>query len=135
MGGRRVTELLVDTHVLIWAMTEPQKLTSAADAALADPDTVVWVSAASAWEIATKVRIGKLPGAESLVLDYAQHLERWYATPLPVDSADSILAGSIAWEHRDPFDRMIVAQAIRRGLPLVSADTVFDGLQGVERIW
>lgn len=130
-----MTELLVDTHVLLWALTEPQKLTSAADEALADPETVIWVSAATAWEIATKVRIGKLPGAESLVLDYPRHLATWYATQLPIDSADSLLAGSMVWEHRDPFDRMIVAQAIRRGLPLVSADKVFDGLPGVDRLW
>lgn len=130
-----MSELLVDTHVLLWAMAEPEKLTPAADEALADPDTVVWVSAATAWEIATKVRIGKLPGAESLVLDYLRHLESWYAAELPLDSADSILAGSLAWDHRDPFDRMIVAQAIRRGLPLVSADRAFDGLSGVDRVW
>lgn len=130
-----MSELLVDTHVLLWAMAEPHKLTPAADAALADPDTVVWVSAATAWEIAAKVRIGKLPGAETLVLDYPRHLESWYATQLPIDSADSLLAGSLAWDHRDPFDRMIVAQAIRRGLPLVSADTVFDSLPGVDRLW
>lgn len=130
-----MTELLVDTHVLLWAMAEPEKLTPAADDVLADPDTIVWVSAASAWEIATKVRLGKLPGAESLILDYARHLESWCATPLPIDSADSILAGSLAWDHRDPFDRMIVAQAIRRGLPLVSADTVFDSLAGADRLW
>lgn len=130
-----MTELLVDTHVLLWALTDPQKLSSAADEALADPDTVVWVSAATAWEIATKVRIGKLPGAETLVLDYSRHLESWRATQLAIDSADSLLAGSIAWEHRDPFDRMIVAQAIRRGLSLVSADKVFDGLPAVDRLW
>ncbi|ATG50260.1 PIN domain nuclease [Brachybacterium vulturis] len=130
-----MTELLVDTHVLLWALAEPGKLTPAAEDALADPDTIVWVSAASAWEIATKVRIGKLPGAESLILDYAQHLERWCATPLPIDSADSILAGSLVWDHRDPFDRMIVAQAIRRGLPLVSADEAFDSLAGADRLW
>lgn len=130
-----MTELLVDTHVLLWAMAEPEKLTPAADEVLADPDTVVWVSAATAWEIATKVRLGKLPGVEPLVLDYARHLESWYATQLPVDSADSLLAGSLAWAHRDPFDRMIVAQAIRRGLPLVSADKVFDSLPGAGRLW
>lgn len=130
-----MSELLVDTHVLLWAMAEPEKLTPAADEALSDPDTVVWVSAATAWEIATKLRIGKLPGVDSLVLDYSRHLASWYATQLPMDSADSILAGSLTWDHRDPFDRMIVAQAIRRGLPLVSADKVFDSLPGVDRVW
>lgn len=135
MGGRRVNELLVDTHVLIWAMTESSRLSADANSALADPDTTLWVSAATAWEIATKVRIGKLPGAELLVLDYPRHLESWWARSLPIDSADSVLAGSLAWTHRDPFDRIIGAQALRRALSLVSADRVFDELSGVDRIW
>jgi PIN domain nuclease of toxin-antitoxin system len=128
-------EVLVDTHVLLWAMTEPERLTAAAEEALADLDTSVWVSAASSWEIATKVRIGKLPGAEFLVVDYGEHLRRWHAESIPILSADALVAGSLVWEHRDPFDRMIAAQSLRRGLPLVSADAVFDAVPGVHRIW
>lgn len=128
-------ELLVDTHALIWAMTEPERLSAAAEEVLADPDTVVWVSAASAWEIATKTRIGKLPGGEVLVVDYGGNLERWFAFSLSIEAPDSLLAGSLTWEHRDPFDRMIAAQAIRRGLAVVSADQVFDDVAGVDRIW
>ena len=128
-------ELLVDTHVLIWGMAQPDRLSTAAAEALADPDVAVLVSAASAWELATKVRIGKLPGGESLVLDYARNLERWLARELPVSSADALLAGTLSWTHRDPFDRMLAAQALRRGCALVSSDRVFDQVGGVHRIW
>lgn len=128
-------ELLVDTHVLIWGMAQPDRLSTAAADALSDSDVAVLVSAASAWELATKVRIGKLPGGESLVLDYARNLERWLARELPVSSADALLAGTLSWTHRDPFDRMLVAQALRRGCALVSSDRVFDQVGGVHRIW
>lgn len=128
-------ELLVDTHVLIWGMAQPDRLSTAAADALADPDVAVLVSAASAWELATKVRIGKLPGGESLVLDYARNLERWLARELPVSSADALLAGTLSWTHRDPFDRMLAAQVLRRGCALVSSDRVFDQVGGVHRIW
>ena len=128
-------ELLVDTHVLIWGMAQPDRLSTAAADALADPDVAVLVSAASAWELATKVRNGKLPGGESLVLDYARNLERWLARELPVSSADALLAGTLSWTHRDPFDRMLAAQALRRGCALVSSDRVFDQVGGVHRIW
>lgn len=128
-------ELLVDTHVLIWGMAQPDRLSTAAADALADPDVAVLVSAASAWELAIKVRIGKLPGGESLVLDYARNLERWLARELPVSSADALLAGTLSWTHRDPFDRMLAAQALRRGCALVSSDRVFDQVGGVHRIW
>ena len=78
---------------------------------LADPDTDVWVAAASAWEIATKVRIGKMPGAEHLVVDFGEYLRRWYASELGVEAADALHAGVMEWGHRDPFDRMLAAQA------------------------
>lgn len=128
-------ELLVDTHVLVWAMAQPERLSTAAAGALADPEVTLLVSAASAWELATKVRIGKLPGGESLVLDYSRNLERWLARELPVSSADALLAGTLAWDHRDPCDRMLAAQSLRRGCPLVSSDRVFEQVGGVRRIW
>nr|WP_228019233.1 type II toxin-antitoxin system VapC family toxin [Brachybacterium epidermidis] len=127
--------MLVDTHVLIWGLSQPERLSSAATEVLADPDVVVLVSAATAWELATKVRIGKLPGGEHLVLDYVRNLERWLARELPVSSADSLLAGTMAWAHRDPFDRMLASQALRRGCPLVSSDRMFDQVSGLRRIW
>jgi PIN domain nuclease of toxin-antitoxin system len=130
-----VTAVLVDTHVLLWAMTDPAKLTSPAEEVVSDLDTEVLVSAASAWEISTKVRIGKLPEAEFLVLDYGDHLRQGDFRTLPIESADALVSGSLAWAHRDPFDRIIAAQAIRRGIPLISADRVFDDLGTLQRIW
>lgn len=130
-----MSAVLVDTHILLWAMTDPSKLTSPAEAVVSDLDTEVLVSAATAWEISTKVRIGKLPEAEFLVLDYGDHLRRGHFGTLPIDSADALVSGTLAWGHRDPFDRMIAAQAIRRGIPLVSADRVFDDLGVLQRIW
>src|SRR5690625_2417028 len=64
---------------------------------LADSDMVVWVSAASAWEIATKVRIGKMPGAEHLVVDFGEYLRRWYASALEIEAADALHAGVLDW--------------------------------------
>ena len=130
-----MSAVLVDTHILLWAMTDPSKLTSPAEAVVSDLDTEVLVSAATAWEISTKVRIGKLPEAEFLVLDHGDHLRRGHFGTLPIDSADALVSGTLAWGHRDPFDRMIAAQAIRRGIPLVSADQVFDDLGVLQRIW
>ena len=95
----------------------------------------VWASAASAWEIATKVRIGKMPGAEHLVVDFGEYLQRWYASALGIEAADALHAGVMEWGHRDPFDRMLAAQALRRGLPLLSRDAVFDELPGLRRLW
>src|SRR5690625_3720444 len=80
---------------------------------LADSDMVVWVSAASAWEIATKVRIGKMSGAEHLVVDFGEYLRRWYASALENEAADALHAGVLEWGHRDPFDRMLAAQALQ----------------------
>lgn len=128
-------EILVDTHALIWGLTDESRLGPAAGEVLADSDTIVWVSAASAWEIATKVRIGKMPGAAHLVVDFGEHLRRWYASALGIEPADALHAGVMDWPHRDPFDRMLAAQALRRGIPLISRDEVFDDLPGLRRLW
>lgn len=130
-----MSAVLIDTHVLLWAMTDPEKLSGTAESVVSDLDTEVLVSAATAWEIATKVRIGKLPDAEFMVLDYGDHLRRGEFGSLPIESADALVSGTLGWEHGDPFDRMIAAQAIRRGMPLISADRVFDDLGGLRRIW
>lgn len=114
--------LLVDTHILLWLVREPAKLDSNALAVLSDPDNTVWVSAASAWEIAIKTRIGRLDG-EALLAAWPDLLSSMGIGELPIDSADAILAGRLPWEHRDPFDRAIVAQALRRNLTIATRDT------------
>jgi PIN domain nuclease of toxin-antitoxin system len=127
--------LLVDTHVLLWMMTEPERLSGPASRLLAKGETSLAVSAASAWEIATKQRFGRLPQADVLVRGYAPHLDRLAVAELAITSEHALLAGSLEWPNRDPFDRMIAAQCMIESLPLVSADQAFESLSGVRIIW
>ena len=90
-----------------------------------------FVSAISAYEVAQKVRLGKWPQAESLSLDWDELVASTDALSLPLESADALMAGRLSWDHRDPFDRLIAAQAMRRGYQLVSADRVFRSLDGL----
>lgn len=89
---------------------------------LADPATPLRVSAASAWEVAIKTRQGRLPGGDRLVTSWDQALLDLRAEPLAMDAADAIRAGSLGWAHHDPFDRMLVAQAMRYNLVLATSD-------------
>ena len=104
-----MTRLLLDTHTLLWALAEPQRLSAHAADLIRDPTNVVLVSAASAWEIATKHRLGKLPGAGPIVAGFVAHLATLRAEELPVRSIHALQAGSFVVEHRDPFDRMLAA--------------------------
>lgn len=127
--------VLLDTHTVIWALVDPQRLGSHAAAVLRARDSTVVVSAVSAWELSTKVRIGKLPGAERIVDSYGEYLDRLGAVELPVTRRHALLAGSMRWDHRDPFDRMLAAQAIVEDLPLLTADGAFSSLAGVQVRW
>ena len=112
----------------------PAALGQQARETLADESNVILVSAASAWEIATKVRLGKLPGAEKLEQDYFTVMEDAGYTQLPIDAASALRAGRLTAEHKDPFDRMIAAQALALDVAVLSPDTQFDQF-GVRRIW
>jgi len=126
---------MLDTHVLLWALTEPARLSGQIRDLAANRRTELFVSAASAWEIATKQRLGKLPQAEVLVRAYSQHLTRLEVESIPVTDEHSLLAGSMEWNHRDPFDRMIAAQCMVASLPLATADEAFQTLAGVQVLW
>lgn len=127
--------VLLDTHALLWAIGEPARLSSAARKLIVDRSNDLAVSAASAWEIATKVRIGKLPGAERIVDDYAGQLRRLGAEELAISGAHALLAGSLRWAHRDPFDRVLAAQAITEGMPFLTADPAFTDLAALTVRW
>jgi PIN domain nuclease of toxin-antitoxin system len=114
--------LLLDTHALLWWLVEPEKLSPLAQTAINDPAAAIFVSAASGWEIATKVRLGKLPGAEGLLQDLPSLLHQQGFQPLAVHLHHGIRAGGYPQLHRDPFDRMLAAQAELEGLQLVSVD-------------
>jgi len=126
--------LLLDTHALVWWWTDDRRLTAAARAAIADPANVVLVSAVSAWEIATKHRLGKWEEVAPLVDGFDDLLRRSRFAPLPITPTQARLAGAMDWAHRDPFDRMLLAQTRDQGVSLVSGDAVFQGCD-VRVIW
>jgi PIN domain nuclease of toxin-antitoxin system len=127
-------KVLLDTCTLIWATLSPSSLSREAQGAIADEGNVILVSAASAWEIATKVRLSRLPGAEKLERDYLDVMEDAGYTLLDIDAKSALRAGRLVAEHRDPFDRMIAAQALDQDIPVVSPDAQLDQF-GVRRIW
>lgn len=127
-------QLLLDTHVLLWALLEPQKLSPTLRNALEDSDNTLMVSAASAWEIATKWRLGKLQHARAVVENYAMALHRLAAIELPISGAVARQAGLWQVPHRDPFDRLLAAQASSDDLLLASTDPAFAQFEGVRTL-
>ena len=125
---------LLDTHALLWWVANSTRLSSAAYRVIADDTNEIVVSAASAWEIATKYRLGKLPEAEAIATDVAGCIFDEGFEALAISVADAERAGRLPGIHRDPFDRMLIAQALRHELVTVSIDAEFDRY-GVNRLW
>jgi PIN domain nuclease of toxin-antitoxin system len=125
---------LLDTHALLWAVINPELLSRQAAALIADESNIIVVSAASAWEIATKVRIGKLPHAGEMEREFLDVIEDAGYVLLAIEAADALRAGRLAGDHGDPFDRMIAAQALAGDVPVISNDTRLDVFR-VRRIW
>jgi PIN domain nuclease of toxin-antitoxin system len=126
--------LLLDTHTLIWWITEPGRLSTDARSAITDPQNDVFVSAASGWEISTKFRLGKLPEAAALATDLPREIAAEGFAPLDMTVEHGQDAGALPGHHRDPFDRMLIAQARAERLALVSNESLFDAY-GVVRLW
>ena len=126
--------VLLDTHALLWWFADDPALPPRAEALIDDPSNTVLVSAASAWEICTKVRIGKLPTGQALCDGFSDYLGRFHFTPLPISVEHGRVAGRLPGPHRDPFDRMLAAQALLEGVPLVTNDPTFAGF-GVNVLW
>lgn len=126
--------LILDTHAIFWSLEEPSRVGAAAMAAMADPANDRLLSAATVWELAIKVGQGKL----TLSLPYRQWVEKAITelalTLLPVTVEYAERQSTLPPHHKDPFDRLLIAQALVEGIPVVSVDAAFDAY-GVTRVW
>jgi len=127
-----VKAVLLDTHAWAWSLTGDGRLSAKAIAAITRAETVL-ISPISFFEIGQKVRLGKWPEMEPFVSRLAELLEEQGGAVAGLDPIVCVTAGTMSWAHRDPFDRLLAATAAHYNLPIISADTVFDGL--VTRLW
>ena len=127
-------QALLDTHAFLWWVTDSRRLSETAHRAISDEANEVLVSAASAWEITTKHRLGKLPGADLIAADVTGAIANQGFGKLAITVEAAARAGALPGPHRDPFDRMLIAQALARNLVLISSESLFDRY-GVRRLW
>ncbi len=127
-------KVLFDTHALAWWLLDDVRLSPKVRTLIIDPDCEVWVSAISAFEIATKYRIGKWPEAGAIANNFEVAVSAENFRVLELTAIHARLAGLMAGEHRDPFDRLIAAQALVEKLPLATGDPAFKTF-GVETVW
>ena len=126
--------MLLDTHAFLWWLADDVRLSMNAIAAIDNPDSEVLVSAASVWEVTTKHRIGKLPTGALVSERLPELIRRLRFTPLGISVEHAHLAGRISGEHRDPFDRMLAAQAIIEAVPIITNDAA-TGELGCNVLW
>jgi PIN domain nuclease of toxin-antitoxin system len=126
--------LLLDTHALLWWYSDDPALPKSCRTLVTRPDSSIFVSAVAAWEIATRFRLGKLSSASELIQDFGGYLDREKFASLPVSHEHGIRAGMLRGLHRDPFDRMLMAQAEMQKLFIVRNEKIFDQY-GLRRVW
>lgn len=126
--------LLLDTHALLWLLFADPRLSNTAEAAIADPTTEKSISMASLWEIAIKTQIGKLRLGMELETFFINEIEGRTVTVIPIELRDLLAYSALPLLHRDPFDRLLVAQATCRNLQIVSADPQIAAY-GVPVVW
>lgn len=127
--------LILDTHVWVWTLFDARRVSSRASQAI-DQAEAIFLSAVSPYEIAQKVRLEKWPELAPFVPQLPELMDMQGVRPAVVTPEIALIAGSLDWPHRDPFDRMIAATALRLGLPLVTADSVFATLPaGPDLLW
>jgi PIN domain nuclease of toxin-antitoxin system len=126
--------LLLDTHTLLWWLDGDRRLPVRVRRVIADEGNTVFVSAASAWEIATKFRLGRLAQAADVAADIAGAVTSQGFMPLEITIPHAQKAGALRGSHQDPFDRMLIAQAQMEDLPLASNEEIFESF-GVTRLW
>ncbi len=127
-------KLLLDTHALLWWLLDDARLSAKARKAIADPAALIFISAASAWELSVKHALGKLPEAGPVLAEFESLMEQAQFTELPITSRHARLAGELPGVHRDPFDRMLVAQSMTEQANLVTTDPQLKQL-GAVTLW
>lgn len=127
--------LLLDTHILAWWLGAPERLHPGTIDAISTRGRRVLVSAASVYEMALKHRRGHWPEVATIVGDPIRQLAMEGMHPLAIDLGHANRAGLLVWDHRDPFDRLLAAQAIAEGARLVTSDKVFMSLPGLDVLW
>jgi PIN domain nuclease of toxin-antitoxin system len=126
--------VLLDTHALLWWLDGDRRLIRSMRAIIEDESNEILVSAATVWEVTTKARLGKLPRAADVAADVPACIRDQGFVGLPISPGHAQRAGSLPGPHRDPFDRMLIAQAQIEAVDIVSADAIFDAY-GVTRRW
>ncbi len=126
--------ILLDTHAWVWSIDDEPRLTNKAVQAIESADSI-FVSPITLFEICQKVRIGKWPEMDRHVGQLQDFLAMQSIALAPTTADIAIQAGLLNWSHRDPFDRLIAATALVMGMDLISADTAFDSLPGLRRVW
>jgi PIN domain nuclease of toxin-antitoxin system len=126
--------VLLDTHTFLWWLDGDIKLPKKVQKLIANTENEIYVSAASAWEICTKVRIGKLPGAIEIAPIVNSCITSQGFRSLPITVAHAQRAGLLSGQHRDPFDRMLIAQALSEQMSIATNEELFDSFN-VERVW
>lgn len=127
-------KFLIDTHVFLWAILTPEKLTDRARGVFTDRKAELLVSIATPWEMAIKAGIGKLEGGAEILDNFESRLTASGYRMLETSIEHAIMSGCLPRHHKDPFDRLLIAQALDLNLPIVSRDDIFD-LYGVKRVW
>lgn len=127
--------LLLDTHVFLWALAEPRKLSTRARNAITKLENSVYVSPMTAYELSYKHHQGKLPAGAAIVASFGRQVAHLYASELSISAPHALAAGQLDWEHKDPFDRMLAAQAMVEGLMLVTADEELHAFEPVTTLW
>ncbi len=123
-------QILLDTHVLLWWLAEDQRLSDRARREIENPENLILASAVCAWEISIKKALGKLTCPDDLLAVVRESALMW----VPIEPEEAFTAGELAPHHRDPFDRLLVAQAHRRKAKILSRDPMLDRYR-VDRIW
>ena len=127
-------KILLDTHTILWFVEDGERMSEAVKVIIENEENEKFVSIASAWEIAIKVGLGKLSLNTSIEVFFADLLRRNGFSLLPISLPHALFVRSLPLHHRDPFDRLLIAQNLMEGMPIVSRDLILDAY-GVSRLW